>query len=81
MKDTYRYFIHAYEDAKWKRPLNHQHGGPPSSPTAPGRSGGPKSSPESPPTGGSTSTSSTGGRRSRRRGEQREERSLRDHLF
>jgi hypothetical protein len=27
MKDTYRYFIHAYEDAKWKRPLNHQHGG------------------------------------------------------
>ena len=27
MKDTYPYFIHAYEDAKWKRPLNHQHGG------------------------------------------------------
>ncbi len=27
MKDTYRYFIHAYKDARWKRPLNHQHGG------------------------------------------------------
>jgi hypothetical protein len=27
MKDTYRYFIHAYEDAKWKRPLTHRHGG------------------------------------------------------
>jgi hypothetical protein len=27
MKDTYRYFIHDYEDAKWKRLLNHRHGG------------------------------------------------------
>jgi hypothetical protein len=27
MKDTYCYVTHAYEDAKWKRPLNHQHGG------------------------------------------------------
>jgi hypothetical protein len=27
MKDTYRYFINAYKDARWKRPLNHQHGG------------------------------------------------------
>jgi hypothetical protein len=27
MKDTYHYFIHDYEDAKWKRPLNHRHGG------------------------------------------------------
>jgi hypothetical protein len=27
MKDTYRYFIHAYEDAKWKRPLDHEYGG------------------------------------------------------
>jgi hypothetical protein len=27
MKDTYRYVVHAYEDAKWKRPLKHEHGG------------------------------------------------------
>jgi hypothetical protein len=27
MKDTYRYVIHAYEDVRQKRPLNHQHGG------------------------------------------------------
>jgi hypothetical protein len=39
MKDTYRYIIHAYKNAKWKRPLNHQLEGPPSSPTAPWRSG------------------------------------------
>jgi hypothetical protein len=27
MPDTYTYVIHAYEDARWKRPLKHQHGG------------------------------------------------------
>ena len=27
MKDSYRYFVHAYEDAKLTRPLNHSHGG------------------------------------------------------
>ena len=27
MKDTYRYVIHAYEDVRQKRPLDHQHGG------------------------------------------------------
>jgi hypothetical protein len=26
-KDTYRYLIHAYEDARWKRLISHQHGG------------------------------------------------------
>jgi hypothetical protein len=26
MKDTYNYVIHAYEDVRWKRALNHQHG-------------------------------------------------------
>ena len=31
---TYRYAIHAYEDARQKRPIKHEHGGPPSSPTA-----------------------------------------------
>jgi hypothetical protein len=65
MKDTYRYYIHAYEDARQKRPMKHEHGGPPSSPTALRRSGGPKSSPKSSPMGGSTSTSSTEGRMSR----------------
>jgi hypothetical protein len=30
MKVTYSYVLHAYEDARWKRPLKHQHGGPPS---------------------------------------------------
>jgi hypothetical protein len=27
MKDTYRYFIHAYEDVRQKRPMKHEHGG------------------------------------------------------
>ena len=27
MKDTYNHVIHAYEGVRWKRPLNHQHGG------------------------------------------------------
>jgi hypothetical protein len=27
MKDTYRYVIHAYEDARQKRPIKHEHGG------------------------------------------------------
>jgi hypothetical protein len=27
MKDTYRYVIHAYEDARQKRPMKHEHGG------------------------------------------------------
>ena len=27
MRDTYRYFVHAYEDAKLTRALNHPHGG------------------------------------------------------
>ena len=26
MQGTYNYVIHAYEDVRWKRPLNHQHG-------------------------------------------------------
>jgi hypothetical protein len=30
MKDTYRYVIHAYEDVRQKRPIKHEHGGPPS---------------------------------------------------
>jgi hypothetical protein len=63
MKDSYRYVIHAYEDARQKRPIKHEHGGLPSSQTALRRSGGPKCSPKSSPMGGSTSTSSTKGRR------------------
>ncbi len=63
MKDSYRYVIHAYEDARQKRPIKHEHGGPPSSQTALRRWGGPKSSPKSSsPMGGSTSASSTKGR-------------------
>ena len=27
MKDTYRYVIHAYEDARQRRPIKHQYGG------------------------------------------------------
>jgi hypothetical protein len=27
MQVTYNYVIHAYEDVRQKRPLNHQHGG------------------------------------------------------
>jgi hypothetical protein len=27
MKATYNYVIHAYEDVRWTRPINHQHGG------------------------------------------------------
>jgi hypothetical protein len=27
MKDTHHYVIHAYEDVRWKRPINHRHGG------------------------------------------------------
>jgi hypothetical protein len=27
MQETYRYVIHAYEDARQKRPMKHQHGG------------------------------------------------------
>jgi len=27
MKDTYRYYILAYEDARQKRPIKHEHGG------------------------------------------------------
>ena len=27
MKDAYRYVIHAYEDARQRRPIKHQHGG------------------------------------------------------
>ena len=27
MKETYRYVIHAYEDARQKRPIKHEHGG------------------------------------------------------
>jgi hypothetical protein len=27
MKGTYRYVIHAYEDARQKRPMKHEHGG------------------------------------------------------
>jgi len=64
MEGSYRYVIHAYEDARQKRPMK---GGPPSSPTALRRSDGPKCSPRSSPMDGSTSTWSTGGRRSRRR--------------
>jgi hypothetical protein len=28
MKDTYRYYILAYEDAHQKRPIRHEYGGP-----------------------------------------------------
>jgi hypothetical protein len=27
MKDTYRYYILAYEDARHKRPIKHEYGG------------------------------------------------------
>jgi hypothetical protein len=27
MEDAYRYVIHAYEDARQKRPIKHEHGG------------------------------------------------------
>jgi len=27
VKDTHRYVIHAYEDARQKRPMKHEHGG------------------------------------------------------
>jgi hypothetical protein len=27
VKETYRYVIHAYEDARQKRPIEHEHGG------------------------------------------------------
>ena len=27
MKDTYRYYILAYEDARQKRPIKHEYGG------------------------------------------------------
>jgi hypothetical protein len=27
MRGTYRYVIHAYEDARQKRPMKHEHGG------------------------------------------------------
>jgi len=27
MKDSYRYVIHAYEDARQKHPIEHDHGG------------------------------------------------------
>ncbi len=27
IEDTYNYFVHAYQDAKWKRPMNHEYGG------------------------------------------------------
>ncbi len=59
MKDTYRYVIHAYEDARQKRPIKHEYGGPPSSQTVLGPSDGPKCSPKSSPMGGSASTSSS----------------------
>src|SRR5215208_944800 len=65
MKDTYRYYVLAYEDARQKRPIKHEYGGPPYSPKAPRRSDEPSLSPESAPTGGSTSTSSTEGIRRR----------------
>jgi hypothetical protein len=52
MKDSYRYVIHAYEDARQKRPIKHEHGGPPSSPTAMKRYDEPKSSPGSSPVSG-----------------------------
>jgi hypothetical protein len=68
MKDTYRYYILAYEDARQKRPIkNMSTAGPPSSPTALRRSGEPNCSPKSTPMGGSTSTSTTEGTRGRRR--------------
>ena len=27
MKDAYHYYVLAYEDARHKRPINHEHGG------------------------------------------------------
>jgi hypothetical protein len=27
MEDAYRYVVHAYEDARQKRPIEHEHGG------------------------------------------------------
>ena len=27
MQDTYRYVIHAYEDVRQRRPIQHEHGG------------------------------------------------------
>ena len=65
MKDAYRYVIHAYEDARQKRPMKHEHWRPPFSPTARRRSDEPNCSPESSPMGGSTSTSSTEERKCR----------------
>ena len=34
MKDSYRYVIHAYEDARQKRPMKHEQGGLPFPQTA-----------------------------------------------
>jgi hypothetical protein len=48
MKDIYRYAIHAYEDARQKRPMKHERvGRPPSSQTALRCSDEPKCSPKS----------------------------------
>jgi len=47
MKNTYRYYILAYEDARRKRPIKHAYGGPPSSPTALRHLGGLNFSPKS----------------------------------
>ncbi len=48
MKGTYRYVIHAYEDARQKRPIKHERAGrPPSSQTALRCSDEPKCLPKS----------------------------------
>ena len=51
MKDSYRYYILAYEDTRGGGPSNTSTAGPPFSPTVLRRSGGPKCSPGSTPKG------------------------------
>jgi hypothetical protein len=65
MRGTYRYVIHAYEDARQKRPMKHEHGG--TTVLAHGAEALERAEllAKGSPTVGSTSTSSTEGRRSR----------------
>ena len=65
MKDTYRYYILAYEDARQKRPIKHEYGGPTLLTEGRQALGRAESLARECPEGGSTSTSSTEGIRSR----------------
>jgi hypothetical protein len=65
MKDTYRYYVLAYEDARQKRPIKHEYGGTTVLTEGTEALGRAESLARVYPTGGSTSTSSTEGIESR----------------